>query len=186
MADDRGVSVEIFLLGRFDVRVDDRTIPPSAWSRRQAASLVKLLALAPRRQLHREQVMDALWPEVPVDEATPRLHKAAYFARRVLGPESIAIRSETVMLFPDAHVSVDSHRFQELGQDALDSGDGRRRSDRGSTCTGANCCPRTGTRPGPRRPANACTCSTSSYSAWLGAGPTWWRPTRAMRRRTSR
>ena len=123
MADDRGVSVEIFLLGRFDVRVDDRTIPPSAWSRRQAASLVKLLALAPRRQLHREQVMDALWPEVPVDEATPRLHKAAYFARRVLGPASIAIRSETVMLFPDAHVSVDSHRFQELGQDALDSGE---------------------------------------------------------------
>ena len=63
------MSVEILLLGRFAVRVGDREIPPSAWSRRQAAGLVKLLALAPRRQLHREQVMDALWPDVPVDEA---------------------------------------------------------------------------------------------------------------------
>ena len=115
--------MEIRLLGRFDVRVDGREIPPSAWSRRQAASLVKLLALAPRRQLHREQVMDALWPDVPVDEATPRLHKAAHFARRVLGPESVALRNETVMLFPDAPVSVDTIRFQELAQDALDAGD---------------------------------------------------------------
>ena len=117
------MSVEIRLLGRFDVQVDGRSVPPSAWSRRQAASLVKLLALAPRRQLHREQVMDALWPDVPVDDATPRLHKAAHFARRVLGPESVALRNETVMLFPDAPVSVDTIRFQEVAQDALDTCD---------------------------------------------------------------
>ena len=123
VANDGGVSVEIFLLGRFDVRVDGREVPPAAWSRRQAAGLVKLLALAPRRQLHREQVMDALWPDVPVDEATPRLHKAAHFARRVLGPESVALRNETVMLFPDTPVIVDTIRFQEMAQDALDAGD---------------------------------------------------------------
>ena len=117
------MSVEIRLLGGFEVRDDGREIPPAAWSRRQAASLVKLLALAPRRQLHREQVMDALWPDVPVAEATPRLHKAAHFARRVLGPESVALRNETVMLFPDAPVSVDTIRFQERAQDALDVGD---------------------------------------------------------------
>ncbi len=115
--------MEIFLLGRFDVRVGGREVPPSAWSRRQAASLVKLLALAPRRQLHREQVMDALWPHVPVDDATPRLHKAAHFARRVLGPESVALRNETVMLFPDMPVTVDTIRFQELAQNALDASD---------------------------------------------------------------
>ncbi len=105
------------------MRVGDREIPPSAWSRRQAAGLVKLLALAPRRQLHREQVMDALWPDVPVDEATPRLHKAAHFARRVLGPDSVALRNDTVVLFPDIPVSVDTMRFQEMAQDALDAGD---------------------------------------------------------------
>ena len=119
----RGVSVEIWMLGRFDVRIDRRPVPPAAWSRRQAASLVKLLALTPRRQLHREQVMDALWPDVPVDEATPRLHKAAHFARRVLGTDAIALRRETVMLFPDTSVSVDAARFQEMAQDALDASD---------------------------------------------------------------
>jgi DNA-binding SARP family transcriptional activator/tetratricopeptide (TPR) repeat protein len=117
------VSVEIWVLGRFDVRIDARPVPPAAWSRRQAASLVKLLALAARRQLHREQVMDALWPDLPVDEATPRLHKAAHFARRVLGPGAVALHHEIVALFPDVPVSVDAVRFQERAQDALDASD---------------------------------------------------------------
>ncbi|HEU5441188.1 MAG TPA: hypothetical protein VFU88_18020 [Ktedonobacterales bacterium] len=34
-----------------------------AWRRRRARTLVKLLALAPRRRQHREQVVDALWGE---------------------------------------------------------------------------------------------------------------------------
>lgn len=123
MANHGWVSVEISLLGRFGVRVGGQDVPASAWSRRQAASLVKLLALAPRRQLHREQVMDALWPGVPVDEATPRLHKAAHFARRVLGPESVALRSDTVTLFPNISVSIDAVRFQEVAEEAIASGD---------------------------------------------------------------
>ena len=117
------MSVDIFLLGRFDVRVDGREIPTSAWSRRQAASLVKVLALAPRHQLHREQVMDALWPDVAPAEAMPRLHKAAHFARRALGPDSVALRQENVLLFPDRPVTVDADRFEQLARDALDRGD---------------------------------------------------------------
>ena len=115
--------MDIFLLGRFDVRVDGREIPTSAWSRRQAASLVKILALAPRRQLHREQVMDALWPDVGPAEATPKLHKAAHFARRALGPDSVALRQESVLLFPDHPVTVDADRFEQLARAALDGGD---------------------------------------------------------------
>ena len=57
--------VEIDLLGGFAVRVDGRAVPAAEWRRRQAAALVKLLALAPRRTLHREQVIDALWPGHP-------------------------------------------------------------------------------------------------------------------------
>ena len=51
------MNVEIDLLGGFAVRVDGRSIPAREWRRRHATSLVKLLALAPRRTLHREQVM---------------------------------------------------------------------------------------------------------------------------------
>jgi len=116
------VNVGIHLLGRFEVRLAGQAVPASAWSRRQAATLVKVLALAPRRQLHREQVMDVLWPDVPVEEATPRLHKAAHFARRTLGPDSVVLRNETVMLFPDAPVGVDVLRFEELAGEALAGG----------------------------------------------------------------
>jgi len=77
--------VEIDLLGGFAVRVDGRAVPSGEWRRRHAAALVKLLALAPRRTLHREQVIDALWPDSSVDVAAPRLYKAAHYARRVLG-----------------------------------------------------------------------------------------------------
>ena len=79
------MNAEIDLLGSFAVRIDARPIPPTEWRRRQAASLVKLLPLAPRRTLHREQVIDALWPGAVIG---PRLHNAAHFARRLLGDSS--------------------------------------------------------------------------------------------------
>ncbi|GAA4699389.1 transcriptional activator [Phytohabitans rumicis] len=103
--------------------LDGRPVPDAAWTRRQAAALIKILALAPRRQLHREQVIDALWPDVHVDDAGPRLHKAAHFARRVLGPDSVVLRSSSVLLCPDVPVGVDALRFQELAASALDAGD---------------------------------------------------------------
>ena len=47
--------VRITLLGGFEVVVDGRQVPTVDWRRRQAAALVKLLALAPGRTLHRER-----------------------------------------------------------------------------------------------------------------------------------
>ena len=114
------MNVEIDLLGGFAVRVDGRPIPAADWRRRKAASLVKLLALAPRHTLHREQVIDALWPDTAIDDAGPRLHKAAHFARRALGDSSALVLSgETVWLFPDAHVVVDVEEFERSAKQAL-------------------------------------------------------------------
>jgi len=79
--------VHIRLLGGFDVTVDDRSITTQSWRRRSAANLVKLLALQPERRLRREQVIDALWPDLMLDEAAPRLHKAAHYARTAVGRE---------------------------------------------------------------------------------------------------
>ena len=114
------MNVEIDLLGGFAVRVDGRPIPAADWRRRKAASLVKLLALAHRHTLHREQVIDALWPDTAIDDAGPRLHKAAHFARRALGDSSALVLSrETVWLFPDAHVAVDVEEFERSAKQAL-------------------------------------------------------------------
>ena len=113
------MTIEIRLLGGFEVEVDGSAVPPTAWQRRAAADLVKLLALAPARTLHRERVLDALWPGVAVDEAAPRLHKAAHYARRALGrDDAVVLRADSVALLPGVDVAVDLEAFERLAREA--------------------------------------------------------------------
>ncbi len=100
-------SIRMELLGGFDVTVSGELVPARAWTRKQAATLVKLLALRPERRLHREQVLDLVWPDDPMDTAAAKLHKAAHYARKVTGhPGTIVLGGEVVQLFPDIDVSV--------------------------------------------------------------------------------
>ncbi len=115
--------VEVTLLGNFEVRVDGRTIPGTRWSRRQSASLVKLLALTPGRSQHREQVLDALWPDLDVDDAAPRLHKAAHYARTYLGHgDAVVLSADVVRLYPFEEVYVDARSFEQAALSAVDNG----------------------------------------------------------------
>lgn len=112
------MTVEIRLLGDFDVVVDGR--PVLGFPRRSAAALVQLLALQPARRLHRERVLDALWPDADPTDAANALHKAAHFARRATGaPDCVVLRRESVSLFPDRDVVVDVVRFQAEAGAAL-------------------------------------------------------------------
>lgn len=116
------MDVRITLLGRFEVSVDGVEIPADAWSRRHAAGLVKLLALAHGRRLHREQAIEALWPDTSVEAALPRLHKAAHYARRALGGDessTVVLRQDLVTLLPDADVTVDAIEFRRLAESAV-------------------------------------------------------------------
>jgi DNA-binding SARP family transcriptional activator/pimeloyl-ACP methyl ester carboxylesterase len=120
------VTVSISLLGPFRVQVDGRGVPDEAWNRRDAANLVKLLALRRGRRMHREQVVDLLWPDLAVAEATPRLHKSAHFARKAIGrPDAVVLRGEMVALLPGADVSVDANEFEQVATKALADGSTR-------------------------------------------------------------
>lgn len=115
--------VDITLLARFEVRVDGRPVPSARWPRRDGAALVKLLALAPGHMLHREQVIDALWPDVPLVVAAPRLHKAAHYARRALGArDGVVLAGNAVRLCPDHDVQVDAVEFERMAVAAADAG----------------------------------------------------------------
>jgi pimeloyl-ACP methyl ester carboxylesterase len=115
------VSVEIYLLGGFGVRIDGQ---PVVLARRDAAALVKSLALQDGRQLHREQLIDRLWPELNLTEAVPRLHKAAHFARKAMGRrEGVVLRDEMVLLLPGVPVTVDAVAFENAAVAALADGD---------------------------------------------------------------
>jgi DNA-binding SARP family transcriptional activator len=90
-------TVHVRLLGRFEVTVDGAPVPAARWARKHAASLIKVLALAPGLRLHREQVIDLVWPEDTATEALPKLHKAAHFARRAIDlPCAVVLRGEQV------------------------------------------------------------------------------------------
>ena len=118
------VRVEIRLLGRFDVIVEGRPVEPSGFGRRDAARLVKFLALADGHRRHREQVIDALWPDVPLESVANRLHKAAHFVRKATGaPDSIVLSADTVALFPGADPDVDAVTFERLAAQGLAGGD---------------------------------------------------------------
>jgi DNA-binding SARP family transcriptional activator len=116
--------VELSVLGGFDVRVDGHAVASRHWSRRDSSALVKLLAISSRRSLHREMVMDALWPDLGTDVAAPRLHKAAHYARRALGHrDAVVLSASAVSLWPRGDVRVDMAQFRQQAEAALRSGD---------------------------------------------------------------
>src|SRR5215207_3217910 len=115
--------VAIKLLGGFEVSVNGAVIPEDDWRRRTAAALVKVLALAPARRLHREQVMELLWPDEPPGDAAPKLHKAAHYARKVAAGDAVVLRNDVALLFPASDVTVDVAVFDELSQLAIAEGD---------------------------------------------------------------
>jgi len=116
--------IQVTLLGRFAVTVGGVPVADASWKRRHAAAVVKVLALAPGRRLHREQVIDLVWPQDTIAEAVPKLHKAAHFARRAIGvPDAVVLRGDQVVLCPGGSVTVDAIRFEELARRALAAGD---------------------------------------------------------------
>jgi pimeloyl-ACP methyl ester carboxylesterase/DNA-binding SARP family transcriptional activator len=117
------VSVAIDLLGGFSVRIDGMRVPDAAWVRRDAAAVVKVLALAEGRRLHREQLIERIWPGLDVEEATPRLHKAAHYARRAMDRrDAVVLRDELVSLLPGVAVDIDVVRFERDARAASNTG----------------------------------------------------------------
>lgn len=105
---------KVQLLGGFSVETESGRVTVSDFERPLAAQLVKLLALAAGRTLHREQVVDALWPDRMVEQAAPQLHKMATYVRKALGDkESVVFRDDNVMLWPDVDITIDAVEFEE-------------------------------------------------------------------------
>src|SRR5690606_6421359 len=69
-----------------EISVNDRLIPRQTWPGRKARDLLLLLLTTRSHHLHREQVMDLLWPEADLDAAANALYKALHALRRTLEP----------------------------------------------------------------------------------------------------
>jgi DNA-binding SARP family transcriptional activator len=114
--------LRIKLLGGFSVSVGSHTIQQNAWRLRKAAALVKLLALAPRHHLHREQVVDALWPDSGKKAASNRLRKTLHAARAALDPAGgshyLASGNNSLVLCSGSSLRVDVDTFEEAAATA--------------------------------------------------------------------
>ncbi len=120
-------TIEVELLGVFQVRVGAREVAGDDWPGRRAGELVQLLALAPGHRLLRDQVIEALWPHLDVAAGGANLRKAAHYARRAVGdPGAVVLRGGEVALLPSGRVQTDVARFEAEARAALAGDDGER------------------------------------------------------------
>lgn len=119
-------ALQIRLLGEFCVQVGPQLVPEAGWRRRKAADLIKLLALSPGQRLHREQVIELLWPELEPEAATNNLHRTLHYARRLLEPDLglsrrplyLCLKGEVIVLSPLAPVWTDVEAFWAAAAEA--------------------------------------------------------------------
>ncbi len=109
--------VEIVTMGQFDVIVDGRRVPTSAWGSKRARTLLKRLVAARGQAVTRDELIDLLWPEAgDIERLGPRLSVQLSAVRRVLRGGIVADRA-SVRLDLD-HVGVDIERWFALADDA--------------------------------------------------------------------
>ena len=124
-------SLEIHLLGAFRVSVDGRVVAERQFTRRKPKQLIKLLALQPNHQLHREQAMELLWPDSDPESAANNLHKAIHMARHALEPSLEAVaeshfiltQGQQILLHAPGKFCVDVDEFELKAAAAIKSED---------------------------------------------------------------
>jgi predicted ATPase/DNA-binding SARP family transcriptional activator len=113
--------LELHLLGGFSASVDGVPVDDRAWRLRKAKALVKLVALAPERRVHKEVAAETLWPDREARAGANNFHQALHAARRALGAtEALALVDGTLALAPEA--AVDLTAFEAAAAAARASG----------------------------------------------------------------
>lgn len=109
--------VSISCLGGLRVARHGDPVPAGAWQSRKARDLLKLLVAKRGRPVHREQILDVLWPDDEPSRTGNRLSVALSTLRSVLDPEHarppdyyLRVDGDAVALDLD-HLDVDIERF---------------------------------------------------------------------------
>jgi DNA-binding SARP family transcriptional activator len=126
----RSASLRVATLGGFTVWSAGAVVPEAAFSRPKARTLLAALLCA-QGPVHREVLMEWLWPRLAPDRALRALHSTVYSLRRALEPDlQPRHRSARVLADGEAYELVlaqsdawDAARFAALAGD-LDDGAG--------------------------------------------------------------
>jgi predicted ATPase/DNA-binding SARP family transcriptional activator len=107
--------LEIRLLGPFDARID--ASPLSRLRTRKGQHLLALLALRHSREVQREWLVTALWPQSEAEQGYYNLRRTLSDLRIALGPANASITAPTphsLRLESDDRVVIDLARFDAL------------------------------------------------------------------------
>src|SRR5215203_4192188 len=111
--------LRVKLLGGFRVSAGLRVIKEDEWRLKKVKSLIKLLALSPSHSLHREQVMETLWPALSPTAAANNLRYSLYHARQSLNAipgtacHYLHLHDELLELYPGGPLWVDVEAFED-------------------------------------------------------------------------
>ncbi|MGB8345625.1 MAG: DUF6788 family protein [Ktedonobacteraceae bacterium] len=118
--------LRIYTLGQLRIeRLQDQEWSPienRVWQRRRARVLLGCLLSNPGRRLGREQMMEALWPDLDIDTAANRLNGAVHELRQILEPgigrpassRMLRLERDILVLADRADIWVDAEAFERL------------------------------------------------------------------------
>jgi DNA-binding SARP family transcriptional activator len=105
--------IEVSALGLLRISLDGKPIPAFAWGSAKAREMF-LFMLYKRQPLHKEKIVEALWPEISSSKANSNFHSTRYRMRAALYPNCIDRDGETYQLNPAWSYWFDANQFQGL------------------------------------------------------------------------
>lgn len=110
--------LQIFALGKFGLVANGRGVAVEKWKRKQAVTLLKYLVTQLDRPVHRERILECLWPDVDEKRGWGRLKVTMYYLRSQLraagaGKDAVRTVGDAYLLRRDA-VWVDAENFEKL------------------------------------------------------------------------
>ncbi len=119
-----GYSIFVHSLGIFEVWRGDNRIQSNEWQRDKARKLFQLLLIHKNDWLHRDQIIDRLWPELPPESATRDFKVALNALNKALEPNRpkgvnpfFIVRNENIYhINPQAKIWWDVDLFELLAE----------------------------------------------------------------------
>jgi ATP/maltotriose-dependent transcriptional regulator MalT/DNA-binding SARP family transcriptional activator len=101
-----------FAFGNLRVEMNGREVTDLEW-RSEKSKEMFFFFLCNRRPLRKEEILTALWPDLPDDKTSSLFHSNLYRLRQALYPECIAKDSGRYVLDPQVTFRFDVDEFQE-------------------------------------------------------------------------
>ncbi|HEY8477679.1 MAG TPA: BTAD domain-containing putative transcriptional regulator [Chloroflexota bacterium] len=102
--------------GTIQVWRDGRPLPGTEWRSQKAEELFFYLLV--HGSAHKEQVMEALWPDSDPGRAQTNLHTSAYRVRRAIHPSAVLFERGRYLINPDLPCWHDAAAFDALLEEA--------------------------------------------------------------------